>query len=140
MYTYEVISKNDKDTLETKIKKSGITSDFTLRQVYDHKATLEKDIKERKAKIDVCAATMQNIENNHKDVAKIIKTIKKGDNPTGVLATLFMWIREDMERDNQNRMLKERKQVVREYERELSVIHSTLAIPEPIKISYNKAK
>jgi hypothetical protein len=141
MYTYEILTKDEKDTLETKVKKSGLTAEFTLKQVYDHKALVEKDIKERAAKVELCVATMKNIEINHPDVAEIIKSIKKGKKKgTGIFATLFLWIQQDMERDNQKRMIKEREEVINEYETELEVIHRTLDIPEPVKISYNKAE
>lgn len=138
MYTYKIKTENKNDTLQTIITKEGITADFTLGQVYDHKLKLEQEIKEKEGQIEIHQATMDNILSNHKDVAKIVKKIKESKNSQGILATLFLYIQNDIDRDNNERMVKERKSVIREYRKELKTIHEALSIPEPVKISYEK--
>ncbi len=139
MYTYKIVTLNEGDSMETIVSKSGLVSEFSLKQVYDHKLKLEQEIKEKEAKIALCEATKENITINHEDIKEIIDDIKARDNANGVFATLFLWIKEDIERDNNQRMVDERKKVLEEYEEELNTIHESLSIPKPIKIAFTKA-
>ena len=138
-YTYEIVTENENDVLDSVIKKSGITTEFKLQDVYNHKLKLEREIKEHKANVDIAKAKMENTESHHKEISKLIKSIKKMENPNGILATLFLWIKEDMERDNHERMAKEREELIKEYEDELDTIHDSLSIAKPVKIEYAKA-
>lgn len=140
MFTYEIVKENKENALETVVKKLGISAEFALKGVYDHKLKLEKEINEKKAEAQVNAASMENITNNHGVIALIIEEIKLKDKPEGILATLFLYIKHDIDRANCEKMVKEREELLKEYDEELELIHSTLSIPKPIKISYAKAK
>lgn len=140
MFTYEIVKENKDDAIETVVKKLGITAEFSMKSVYDHKLKLEREIKEKKAEAEVNAASMANIMSNHGVIATIIKDIKTKSNPEGILATLFLYIKHDIERANCERMAKEREELLKEYDDELETIHSTLSIPKPVKISYDKAE
>lgn len=140
MYTYKIVESNDKDALATKVSKTGLVAEFVLQDVYNHKLKVEQDIKEKEAKINISKATMKNIEENHKDVAEIIKSIKKNKRKAeGIFGTLYLWIKEDMERDTNQRMVDERKALIEEYDAELETIHSELNISRPVKVAYTKA-
>ena len=139
MYEYKIVKKDDNDTQETIVSKTGLVAEFSLKQVYDHKLKVEQEIQEKKSTIELSKAKQTNIEENHKDIKKIVDSIKKKENPNGVLATLFLWIKEDIEIDNNTKMLKEREALIKEYEEELDVIHKALDIPKPIKIGFTKA-
>jgi len=140
MNTYKILEENEADSIETRIEKSGITTEFVLREIYDHMLALEKDIKAKQGAIEVAEAKMTNIVTNHKDVAKVIEDIKGLNNSEGILATMFLWIKEDIDRDTNRRMIAEREAVIVEYKKELDDIHEALSIPRPIKIAYAKSK
>lgn len=140
MYNYKIVAEDIVDSLKTVIEKSGITTEFTLKDVYDHKLKVEQDLKEKQGMVDIAIASMQNIMNNHKDVAKIINSIKKRENAQGLLATIYLYIKHDIDRETNQKMVAERQQLIEEYEKELDEIHETLSIPKPVKISYVKGE
>lgn len=139
-YKYEIVSQDKSDALQTVIRMSGITNEFSLQDVYSHKATLESQIKESTAKIEVNRASQKNIENNHPKVAEFIKLIKKDKrNYKGIFATLLMWINFDVDSDVNERMIAERQDIVDEYDKKLKTIHKQFKIAKPVKIGYAKA-
>jgi len=140
MYTYKIKEENTNDSLQTVVVKEGITAEFKLQDVYNHKLKLEQDIKEKEGQVEISKASMLNIEKNHKDVKKIVDQIKKMENSQGILATLYLYVKHDIDRETNEKMVQERKDLVKEYEDELKVIHETLNLPEPVKITYDKAK
>ena len=139
MYKYKIVTKDENDTQATVISKTGLVAEFSLKQVYDHKLKVEQEIQEKKSTIELAKAKQANIEENHKDIKKIIDSIKKEENSNGIFATLFLWIKEDIEIDNNTKMVEEREALIKNYEEELDNIHKALDIPKPIKISYTKA-
>lgn len=139
MYTYKIKSEDQEDTLQTVISKEGITAEFELQDVYNHKLKLEQEIAEKEGQVEIAKASMQNILNNHKDVKKIVKEITAMKNAQGILATLYLYVKHDIDKDNNQRMVDERKKVIKEYEEELNIIHDTLHIAKPVKIGYTKA-
>jgi len=140
MFKYEVIEKNDNDTLGSTVRKTGLVGEFSLQAVYDHKLKVEQEIREKESKVELSKAVMANIENNHLDVKRIIDGIrKKGAKAEGIFGTLFLWVKEDMERDQNQRMIDERKALIEEYDKELDEIHEQTGIPKPVRISYTKA-
>ena len=140
MFTYKIKEANEGDSIQTIVTKEGITADFSLKDVYDHKLKLEQEIKEKEGQVEIAKASMTNILENHQDVKAIIKEISGNKNAQGILATLFLYIKHDIDKDNNQRMIDERKKVIAEYDTELDVIHETLAIPKPVKIGFTKAK
>lgn len=140
MYSYKIVTEDSVDSLNTVVEKAGITTEFSLKDVYDHKLKIEQDLREKQGQVDIATSSMQNILNNHKDVAKIVDTIKKRENAQGLLATLFLYIKHDIDRENNQKMVEERQKVIEEYEKELNEIHESLSIPKPVKISYEKAE
>lgn len=139
MYTYKIKEKDDNDALNTLIIKEGITAEFKLQNVYDHKSKLEQEIKEKEGQVEIAQASMTNILENHPDVKEIVDEIKKKENSQGILATLFLYIKHDIDKDNNQRMVDERKKVIAEYESELETIHKDLDISKPVKIGFTKA-
>jgi hypothetical protein len=140
MYTYEIIKQDKNDTQATVIKKSGITTEFSLKDIYDHKLKVEQDLREKKGQVDIAKASMKNITTNHEVIRGIIDDIKAQKNSRGILATLYMYIKHDIDRDTNQRMVKEREALLKEYDEELDVIHEQLSIPKPVKVEYVKAK
>ena len=138
MYTYEIIEKDENDSLRTKVKKLGITTEFTLKDVYDHKLKVEQDLKEKQGQVDIATASAQNILINHPEIKKLVDKIEKMENPRGILATLYLYIKFDIDRETNLKMVKERQELVEEYDKELDDIHESLSIPKPVKISYAK--
>ena len=140
MYTYKIKESNEQDALQTVITKEGITTDFSLKDVYDHKLKLEQEVKEKEGQVEIAKASMQNILENHEDIKDVIKDIRANKNAQGILATLFLYIKHDIDKDTNQRMIDERKKLIEEYEEELKTIHESLNLPEPIKISYAKGE
>ena len=61
---YKIIKKED-NILDSKIEKLGVVVTFTMTEVIEHTAMLQKLLKELTAKRDYEKAKMTNIENNH---------------------------------------------------------------------------
>ena len=138
MFTYEIIEKNDDDTQATIIKKSGITTEFTLKNVYDHKLNVEQSITAKKAEVEVSKAKQANFTTNYPFIQEVLDMIAKEEKAEGLRGVLFMWIKEDMEIAVATKMIEEREALIKEYEEELDTIHAELDLPTPIKIAYVK--
>jgi hypothetical protein len=139
MYTYKIKEADESDALNATITKEGITADFKLQDVYNHKLKLEQEIKEKEGQVEIAKASMTNILENHEDVKEIIKDIRARKNAQGILATLFLYIKHDIDKDNNKRMIDERKTIVSQYDEELDLIHKELNIAKPIKVGFTKA-
>lgn len=75
-YIYEVIEKAE-NPAETKVKKSGITAEFTLREVQADIASLQKLRLEIDAKARIESAKMQNIERDMPEIADMDENQRK---------------------------------------------------------------
>lgn len=139
MYKYKIVESHQNDSLQTKIEKSGIKTEFVLQDVYNHKLKIEQEIKEKEGQVEIAKASMQNILNNHAEIKEIVDSILAKKNSQGILATLFLYIKHDIDKDNNQRMVDERKKLIEEYEKELDVIHEKLSIAKPVKIGFTKA-
>jgi hypothetical protein len=139
MYKYKIVESHENDSLQTKIEKSGIKTEFVLQDVYNHKLKIEQEIKEKEGQVEIAKASMQNILNNHAEIKEIVDSILAKKNSQGILATLFLYIKHDIDKDNNQRMVDERKKLIEEYEKELDVIHTKLSIAKPVKIGFTKA-
>jgi hypothetical protein len=65
-FQYQLLDpQEDKPFKEKKIRKSGITAEFTIAQVEEHEETLRTFKKERAAEIDVERARMENVRHFH---------------------------------------------------------------------------
>lgn len=66
-FAYELVEKNE-NPYESKIKKSGITIEFTYRQFLSEQRQLERDLKELRSNKAIADAIVQNIETHHEFV------------------------------------------------------------------------
>ena len=62
---------NKKDYKQSIIERSNLTNEFTLADIENHKAELEKMQRELTAQIRVSNAAKENVERNHKFVSKM---------------------------------------------------------------------
>ena len=68
---FTMVEENKEDFKESKIERSGITTEFTPKLVEEHKRELEKVEREVEGQIKVCKATMDNIERNYDFVKEL---------------------------------------------------------------------
>lgn len=69
---YKIIKKED-NILDSKIEKLGVVVTFTMTEVIEHTAMLQKLLKELTAKHDYEKAKMTNIEANHPFILDMVE-------------------------------------------------------------------
>jgi hypothetical protein len=68
---FKLKKENKKDFKRSIIERHNLTNEFTLADIENHKAELEKMERELKAQIRVSNAAKENVESNHPYVSKM---------------------------------------------------------------------
>jgi len=71
IYTYEVSKTHKKDPSLSIVRKSGITAEFTLRELKGERLTMDKRVTELEGQKKINDATVKNIEQHHPEVKKM---------------------------------------------------------------------
>lgn len=76
IYTYEVSKRHIKDPSLSIVRKSGITAEFSLRELMAERAQIDKRIKELEGQKKINDATVKNIEQHHPEVTRMKKELR----------------------------------------------------------------
>lgn len=124
MFTYKI--KEDKEEIVEKVlEKTGITIDFTLNDVIKHQKDLLKEIKGLKGQIDFDKAIVDNVETNHPFVKDFTEE---------QITALSLWIPKRLQIAKAEKMIKDREEVLTQYDEEIKEICKQLDLSLPTDI------
>jgi hypothetical protein len=110
MAKYKILSG---EKLETKVEKTDFTAEFTMQEVKTHYEQLIKAKTELESKISYEKARIQNIEENHPKVKKLIEEIKQA---------AYLYVVSKMQLSQAEERYKHVVNVLKEYNLELEEI------------------
>ena len=87
-HVYEYVEENTDDVLQSKIVKKNVEVEFTMQQLLDQEANLDKYRRELVAKIENDKAVQANVEEYHNDAVELVRSL----DPTKQNA-IFLWVR-----------------------------------------------
>lgn len=74
-YVYEIVEKNEADPLQDKVRKSNIDVEFTMQELDFQQDNILKYLDEIRGKLNIEAAKMSNVEDNHKDAVALVSQL-----------------------------------------------------------------
>lgn len=128
-YKYSISEKND-NPLESKIKKEGISVEFTLNQLIAEKQRADKLQKELEAQLKLEEAKAQNVADNY----PFVKDVDEEEEKKAVAITLYKGTLSKI--DEINNKLKQIADLNEEHFAELADIKEQTGIEEVIESPY----
>ena len=133
-YKYKVIKEDKKDKLKSTIEKTGVSVEFNLREVLDHKFDMEKQLFEAEAQIELFKKQMEAATKRTPFLKKISEM---EDIDQKMIATYFQKKQEREQFEIREKLLKD---TIKEYKKELKMISEQIGIELPKNNFFVKTK
>lgn len=115
-FVYEII-KEETDSNFSTIRKTNITAEFTMAEVYEHLGELERLKNEVQGQIDLEKAAMDNVERNHDDAVSLVRSLE----PLKQHA-IFLWLKSLANLGELEPKISKIDEVIKSYQEEISDI------------------
>lgn len=118
---FVVTGVHPEDPKQSVIERHNVVSEFTLEDIEGHQADLAKYDKELSSQVDVCQATIDNIEKNHEFVQELTDEQKHH---------VWMLYENEKTRENAESKLQQVRDQAEQYEAIVAVVKDKLNLDE----------
>lgn len=119
MFTYKFVEKNDEDVLQSKVEKSGLTTEFTIQDVLDHLEHTKKTLLETVTQMDI-----EDIQNKAiEEMQPVVKDIKEDQ-----YQMVIQYLARKMQRPESLSLKETCEKTIKSYEDQVELMKEQLGI------------